>query len=104
MRKIEVRDKTHLKELLYEEHVLGIKGDQYCAFGGFQLWWYDKHRGVCDCCEATYSDPRKRVHHCSLDKAAKALWRHRRELYVRTKHADEDHRIQTIEHLDDTKH
>ena len=104
MRRIEVRDKTHLKELLYEEFVLGIKGDKYCAFGGFQLWWYDKHHDRCDCCEATWSDPRKRVHHYSLDKAAKTLWRHRRELYVRTKHAGEDHKIQIMEHLDDTQH
>ena len=104
MKKIEVRDKTHVKELLYDEFILGIKGDKYCAFGGFQLWWYDKHRGVCDCCEATWSDPRKRVTHHNLDKAAKTLWRHRHELYVRTQHVDEDHKIQSIEHLDDTVH
>ncbi len=101
MKKIEVKDKTQIKQLLYAEFVLGIRGKQFCAFGGFQLWWYDRHRGVCDCCEAHWNDPRKRVVHYSLDKAAKILWRHHHDLYVRTRHADEDQHLQILEHLED---
>jgi hypothetical protein len=104
MKPIEVRDKAHIKQLLYGEHVLGVKGDEYRSFGGFQLWWYDKHRGVCDCCASGWSDARKRVTHYSLEKAAKILWHYRRVLYMRTKHADEDRGIQMMEHLEDTNH
>ena len=103
MKKIQVRDKEHIKKLLYDESVLGIKGDQYKGFGGFQLWWYDKGRGVCDCCESRWSDPRKRLSHYKMDKAAKILWRHRNSLYVRIKHVSEDSGILTIEHLEDVK-
>jgi hypothetical protein len=104
MKPIEVRDKTHIRQLLYAEHVFGVKGDQFRGFGGFQLWWYDRHRGLCDCCESHWFDPRKRVTHYSLDNAAKILWRHRRDLYVRARHADEDHGIQVLEHLEDARH
>jgi len=104
MKKIEVRDKTHIKELLYAEHVLGIKGAEFRAFGGFQLWWYDRHRGVCDCCDSHWSDPRKHVTHCKLDKAAKILWRHRHDLYERMKPADHDHKLQLMEHINDVRH
>lgn len=104
MKPIEVRDKSHIKQLLYAEHVFGIKGDQFRGFGGFQLWWYDRHHGLCDCCESHWGDSQKRVAHYDLDKAAKILWRHRKDLYVRIKHADEDHGIQVLEHLQDTSH
>ena len=101
MKPIQVIDKEHIKRLLYDECVLGIKGDQYKGFGGFQLWWFDKARGVCDCCESRWSDPRKRVAHYKLDKAAKILWRHRNSLYIRIKHVSEDSGILTLEHLED---
>ena len=103
MKKIQVRDKEHIKQLLYDDSVLGIKGDQYKGFGGFQLWWYDKGRGVCDCCESRWSDPRKRLSHYKMDKAVKILWRHRDSLYMRIKHVSEDSGILTIEHLEDVK-
>ena len=101
MKPIEVSDRTQIKQLLYAEYVLGVKGDQYRSFGGFQLWWYDRHRGRCDCCQSCWSDSRKRVAQYSLDKAAKILWRHRHVLYMRTRHADEDRGIQLMEHLED---
>jgi len=101
MKPIEVRDKAQIKQLLYAEHVLGVKGDQYRSFGGFQLWWYDRHLGLCDCCQSCWSDSSKRVTHYSLDKAAKILWRHRDALYMRTRHADADRGIQLMEHLED---
>jgi hypothetical protein len=104
MKKIEVADKTQIKQLLYAEHVLAIRGAEFRSFGGFQLWWYDRHRGVCDCCESHWSDPRKRVTHCSLNKAAKVLWRHRHDLYMRTRDVEVDPKIQIMEHLDDTRH
>jgi len=101
MKKIKVEGKAQIKQLLYSEFVLGIKGEQYRAFGGFQLWWYDKQRGVCDCCESHWSDPRKKLIHYSLDKAAKILWRHRDCLYIRTKHLSEDKILEILEHLED---
>lgn len=103
MKKIQVKDKEHIKQLLYTECVLGIKGDQYKGFGGFQLWWYDKERGVCDCCESRWSDPRKKLVHYQMDKAVKILWRHRHSLYMRGKHVSEDSSILTLEHLEDVK-
>jgi hypothetical protein len=103
MKKIQVKDKSHIRQLLYTECVLGIKDNQYKGFGGFQLWWYDKKRGVCDCCESHWLDHRKKLVHYKLDKAAKILWRHRDSLYVRSKHVSEDSGILTIEHLEDAK-
>jgi hypothetical protein len=100
MRKIKVEGKDKIKLLLYTDCVLGIKDTQYRAFGGFQLWWYDKKRGVCDCCESHWSDPRKKLVHYSLDKAAKILWRHRHSLYIRTKHLSEDKQLEILEHLE----
>ena len=103
MKKIEVKDKAHIKQLLYLEWVFGVKDDPYKSFGGFQLWWFDKQRGVCDCCESHWTDRRKKLAHYSLDKAAKILWRHRDSLYVRKKHVSEDKRIQTLERLEDVR-
>lgn len=99
MKKIEVKDKTHIKQLLYADCVLGIKDDQYRDFGGFKLWWFNKDRGVCESCESHWIDPRKKVEHCSLDKAAKILWRHRHHLFVRRKQLSEDEKLQTLDHL-----
>ncbi len=103
MKKIEVKDKAHIKQLLYTESVLGIKDDRYRSFGGFQLWWYDKRRGVCDCCESRWSDPRKKLVHYSLDKAVKIIWHNRHRLFVRRKHASEDKKLQNLERLEDIK-
>ncbi|MHC4095831.1 MAG: hypothetical protein ACYSU3_07205 [Planctomycetota bacterium] len=47
MKKIQVKDKSHIRQLLYTECILGIKDNQYKGFGGFQLWWYDKN--LCTC-------------------------------------------------------
>ena len=103
MRRIQARDKEHIRKLLYDECVLGIKGDQYKGFGGFQLWWYDNERGVCDCCESRWSDPRKRIAHYKMDRAVKILWRHRDSLFMRIKHVSEDSGILNLEHLEDVK-
>ena len=103
MKKLEAKDKAHIKELLYGEWVFGIKDDQYKGFCGFQLWWFDKHRGVCDCCESHWTDRRKKITHYSLDKAAKILWKHRDSLYVRKKHVSEDKRIQILEQMQDVR-
>lgn len=85
MKKIKVEDKTQIKQLLYYGNVFGIKGDQYTSFGGFQLWWYDKHLDICNCCESIWSDVRKRIQHYSLNRAANILWHSRRSLYLRSK-------------------
>ena len=93
MRPISVEDKTQIKQLLYTGNVFGIKDDQFRAFGGFQLWWYDKHLDVCSYCESHWSDGRKTIHHCSLNKAARILWHHHKSLFLRHKHLDEDKRL-----------
>jgi hypothetical protein len=103
MKKIQIKDKTQIKQLLYAEWVFGIKDDQYRSFGGFQLRWFDKRRGVCDCCQSRWSDPRKRLAHYTIDKAAKILWHNRHRLYVRTKHVSEDKKLQILEHLEQVR-
>ncbi len=103
MRKIEIQNKAQIKQLLYTGNVLGIKDDKYRSFGGFQLWWYDKHHGVCDCCDSRWSDPRKRLVHYSMNKAAKILWHNRHRLFVRSKHVSEDKRLLKLEHMEDVK-
>lgn len=100
MRKIDVKNKAQIKQLLYAGNVLGIKDDRYRSFGGFQLWWYDKHLNICDCCESHWSDMRKRVQHCSLDRAAKILWHNRHALFIRIKHLPEDKKLMTIGHYE----
>lgn len=35
MRKVNVEDKTQIKQLLYTGNVFGLRGDQFRAFGGF---------------------------------------------------------------------
>ena len=96
MRKISVEDKNQIKQLLYYGNVLGIKGDRYRAFGGFQLWWYNKQFDVCNYCESHWSDGRKRIQRCSLDRAANILWHNRRSLYRRRKQLTEDKRLMSV--------
>ena len=99
MKQISVADKTHIKQLLYSNLVLGVKDDKYRSFGGFQLWWYERERDVCFCCYSSWSDGRKKVEHHSLDKAAKMLWHGRKHLYVRSRQLIEDHGLHTFEKL-----
>ena len=99
MKKIDIEDKTQIKQLLYTGGVFGIKDDRYRSFGGFQLWWYDKQLDVCNCCESTWSDVRKRLQHFSLNKAAKVLWNNRQSLFLRSKHLPEDKRLTAVRHF-----
>lgn len=85
MKKIDVADKTHIKQLLYSNLVLGVKDDKYRSFGGFQLWWFDKERDACHCCASTWADGRKRVENVRLNKAARMLWRRRKVLFLRSR-------------------
>jgi hypothetical protein len=96
MKKISVEDKTQIKQLLYYGNVFGIKDDRYRSFGGFQLWWYDRQLDVCNCCESYWSDVRKRIQRCSLNKAAKILWHNRQSLFLRSKNLPEDRKLITI--------
>lgn len=100
MKKINVESRSQIKQLLYAACVFGIKDDRYRAFGGFQLWWYDKWHDTCNYCESCWSDGRKRIHQCSLDRAAKILWHNRNCLYLRSKHLDEDRRLMAAGHLE----
>ena len=100
MKKIDIKDKFKIKQLLYTGAVLGIRNDRYRSFGGFQLWWYDRPHDVCHCCESQWTDFRKRIRDYSLNTAAKILWRHRNCLFLRRKHLPEDHKLTTIGHYD----
>ena len=100
MRKINVEDKIQIKQLLYTGSVFGIRDDQYRSFSGFQLWWYDKKLDVCSCCGSQWTDIRKRIQHCSLNKAAKILWHKRHSLFLRGKHLPEDKRLMAIGQLE----
>jgi hypothetical protein len=99
MKKIDVQDKSQIKQLLYSNCVLAIKNDQCRSFGGFQLWWYDKRRDVCNCCESYWSDLRKRLAQYSLNQAARILWRKRACLFVRGKRLAEDRKLETVRHF-----
>jgi len=102
MKKINVEDKTHIKQLLYTGNVFAVKGDQYRSFGGFQLWWYDKSHDLCNYCGSYWADIRKKIRHCSLNRAAKILWRHRRSLFLRRKQLHQDSKFIAVAHLENT--
>ena len=93
MKKIDVEDKFQIKQSLYSDCVLGIRGNQYSSFGGFQLWWYDKQRDICNCCQSHWASIRKRIERHSLDRAAKILWRKRNSLFLRGKRLFEDKKL-----------
>ncbi len=99
MRQIEVDNKFQIKQLLYSDCVLGIRDNKYRSFGGFQLWWYDKQRDICSCCQSHWSSVRKRIERHSLDKAAKILWRERNSLFLRGRRLSEDRKLLTLGHL-----
>lgn len=90
MKKIKVDNKTEIKKLLYTGYIIGLKGNQFSSFDGFQLWWYDKKLDVCNHCESHWINTRKKVAQCSLNKAASTLWHHRRSLFLRHKRLRED--------------
>lgn len=84
MRKITVENKSHIKELLYDGCILGLKGDSFSSFGGFERWWYDKAQDRCISCCSFWSGGKRRLKKHSLDKAAKILWRNHKSLFVYT--------------------
>jgi hypothetical protein len=98
MRQINVIDKQQIKELLYRDCVLGIRDDSCYAFGGFELWWYDKEHDVCRCCRSRWADLRRRVEEHSLDRAAGLLWHNRAALFLRHKVLSEDRKLQFLSH------
>ncbi len=104
MKQVYVRNRQEIEQLLYTDSVLGVKADRFKAFGGFQLWWFDREHGICRSCESQWSDSRKRVGHYHLDKASKILWKHRRCLYVRSRHTADDSGLQLLTHIEETNH
>ncbi|MFC1633730.1 hypothetical protein ACFL5Z_02720 [Planctomycetota bacterium] len=100
MKKINVEDRTQIKQLLYTGNVFAVKDDQYRSFSGCQLWWYDKPHDVCNYCGSHWSVIRRRIQHCSLNRAAKILWHHRGSLFLRSRHLHEDRRLMAVGHLE----
>ncbi len=99
MRRIDVADKTEIKQLLYCEHVLGVRDDRFQAFNGFQLWWYDRQNNLCGCSESSWLRGVTKVTHYTLDKAAKILWRNRRELFRRERLLRHDRKLRMLAQL-----
>ena len=97
MRHIDVDNKFQIKQLLYSDCVLGVRDHKYNSFGGFQLWWYDKQRDICSCCQSCWSDVGKRIRHHSLENAAKILWRKRHALFVRGRRLSKDRKLRILE-------
>ncbi len=93
MKRISVSDKWQIKQLLYSENVLGVQDGNCQAFGGFQLWWYDKRHNACHCCQSHWADMRRQISQYSLDQAADELWRHRDALFVRSRQLAQDRRL-----------
>jgi hypothetical protein len=93
MKRIAVNDKWQIKQLLYADGVLGIKDDSCYAFGGFQLWWYDRQHDVCRCCRSRWSDFRRQIEEHSLDRAAAILWHSRNALFLRHRQFSQDRRL-----------
>ncbi len=93
MKRITVSDKWQIKQLLYSDNVLGVQDDNCQAFGGFQLWWYDKRHNACHCCQSRWSDLRRQISEHSLDQAADELWHHRDMLFVRSRRLSQDRQV-----------
>jgi len=82
MRKINIVDKTQIKQILRARGVLGIANSQDQGSGVLQLWWHNMEDGVCNGCESRWSDSRREVEHINLNEALKTLWRNRSSLYL----------------------
>ena len=82
MRKINIADKTQIKQILRARGVLGIANGRYQGTGVLQLWWQNMEDGVCNCCESRWSDSRREVEDINLNEALKTLWRNRSSLYL----------------------
>lgn len=96
MRQIIVSDKCQIKELLFSDCILGVRDSSCCAFGGFELWWYDKEHDVCRCCRSHWSDLRKRVEEHSLEHATGLLWHNRATLFLRHRVLSQDRMHQIL--------
>jgi len=89
MKKIFVKDKARIKELLYDGYIVGIKSNKFGSFCGFQRWQYDKQSDTCCSCDAVWADKRRITKSYSLKKGTKILWRKRGDLYLYTKNISE---------------
>ena len=96
MKQITVDNKGQIKQLLYGDGVLGIKDDNCYAFGGFQLWWYDKQHDVCRCCRSRWTDLRREIEGHSLDRAAAILWHSRDALFLRDRRLSQDRKLMRL--------
>ena len=99
MKRINVNNKTQIKQLLYSDGVLGVKDDGCAAFGGFELWWYDKKHDICRCCRSRWSDLKRQVEGHSLERAAGILWHSREALFLRDRHLSQDRKLMRLTQL-----
>ena len=98
MRKINVADRTQIKQILRARGVLGVADGQQQESGVLQLWWHNTEDGVCDCCESRWTDPERETVHVNLNKALRILWRNRGSLYLCGKYSHDGRAPQSWHH------
>ena len=91
MKKLTVKDKGRIRELLYDGFVLAIKDDKF-AGGGFERWTFDRQTCKCRSCAAFWADRKRKIRNYNLNRATKVLWHHRNSLYIYTKELNENKR------------
>ncbi|MBP7051139.1 MAG: hypothetical protein KBE65_09000 [Phycisphaerae bacterium] len=99
MKRIIVNHRVQIKQLLYCDRVLAVRDDACPAFGGFELWWYDKKHDICRRCRSHWSDRRRRIDAHTLDRAAAILWQSRDALYLRDRRLSDDHKLMQLNYL-----
>jgi hypothetical protein len=90
VRQITVNDRTDIKQLLCSDYIVGIRDTGGYAFGGFELWWYDRENDICRCRRSRWSDFRRQIEEHSLDHAASLLWLNRGTLFLRHRRFTQD--------------
>ena len=90
MGQITINDKVDIKQLLCSDYIVGVRSTACYAYGGFELWWYDRQHDVCRCRRSRWSDFRQQIEEHSLDHAASFLWHNRGTLFLRQRRASQD--------------
>jgi hypothetical protein len=91
MRQITINCKVDIKQLLCSDYIVGVRSTASYAYGGFELWWYDRQHDICRCRRSRWSDLRQQIEEHSLDHAASFLWHNRATLFLRQKRPPQDH-------------
>ena len=83
MSQIAINDRTDIKQLLCSDYIVGVRSSSCYAYGGFELWWYDREHDICRCRRSLWHDFRRQIEEHTLDHAASLLWHNRGALFLR---------------------